>query len=117
MYSKFYVLLDKANTSLDPAKWHATVKTIDIGGKTAVLVFRSRESADKCRERWNDPNVTTGNWGTAAEFVTMMQKLQQAGAAMVAIDYLPAAPAEGAQVLATDIGRFIQDLQTAFGVK
>jgi hypothetical protein len=117
MNTKFYVLLDKANTSLDPAKWQAVVKTINLGGKTAVLVFRSRESADKCRERWSDPNVTTGNWGTAAEFVTMMQKLQQAGASLVAIDYLPPAPAEGTQVLATDIGKFIQDLRTAFGVK
>jgi hypothetical protein len=117
MYSKFYVLLDKANTSLDPAKWRATVKTIDLGGKTAVLVFRSREAADKCRDRWSDANVTTGNWGTAAEFITMMQKLQGAGAAMVAIDYLPPAPAENTRVLATDIAKFIQDLQTAFGVK
>jgi hypothetical protein len=114
---QLFLLLDKTGgVSYDRPMEQMTFKcTYFEDGRRALLVFLSKDAADKCVQRLADPNIAVVTLDQPWQFVGLLESMQRQGLKTVTLDHLPA-DAGMTQAKAVEIGDFIQNLRTSFGV-
>ena len=93
-----------------------TAECVDCDGQKAVMVFRSQNIANICRERLATPNVAVATCNNAWEFVVILETMAKSGIKLVALDYEPPADEEDAMIETIETMDFVQLLRQTFGL-